>query len=79
MSRISEGKSVGIVHDYMDQFSTGFKRKAGMRAKTYEEHGWDNVRPQKPKKGSLRAQMHFDFKDDNEDDWDDYHSSGERV
>jgi len=35
-----DGKSVGIIHDYKDQFNRGFRNKATGRRKMYEKQGW---------------------------------------
>jgi superfamily II DNA or RNA helicase len=40
VSRIAEGKKHGIVHDYLDQFNSTFKRRAKGRSKTYKENSW---------------------------------------
>ena len=45
VSRISGGKDKGIVHDYLDQFNSGFKRRAKNRSKTYKENNWDQTFP----------------------------------
>lgn len=45
VSRISEGKERGIVHDYLDQFNSGFKRRAKNRSKTYKENNWEQSFP----------------------------------
>lgn len=41
VSRISEGKTCGFIHDYRDSFSRSFKMKADKRAKNYERIGWE--------------------------------------
>ena len=45
VSRISEGKECGIVHDYLDQFNSGFKRRAKNRSKSYKENNWEQSFP----------------------------------
>lgn len=57
VSRTAEGKQVGIVHDYMDQFSTGFKTKASKRRDSYEENGWEQIFPKKGKNGDFYQRM----------------------
>jgi len=63
VSRLGQDKEVGIVHDYMDQFSKSFRSKARGREKNYEGHGWDQSFPDKPKKGSLAEQLYLDYMD----------------
>jgi len=53
VSRINEGKSIGRVHDYLDQFDPGYRRNATSRSKVYAKHGWSQVYPPKPQKDSL--------------------------
>jgi superfamily II DNA or RNA helicase len=43
VSRISDGKSYGIVHDYVDEFNHSFKAKSRNRAKAYETHKWEQI------------------------------------
>lgn len=45
VSRIAEGKTHGIVHDYLDQFNRGMKMQAANRAKTYERNKWKQIFP----------------------------------
>jgi superfamily II DNA or RNA helicase len=45
VDRISEGKSVGIVYDCMDQFDDEFRGKARGREKNYKKRGWQQVKP----------------------------------
>jgi len=47
VSRTSDGKSHGTVHDYLDQFNHGFKLKASSRAKIYEQNKWEQQFPRK--------------------------------
>lgn len=46
LSRLDEGKDVGLLIDLMDQFSRGYRAKAKSREKTYEEKGWQQTFPQ---------------------------------
>lgn len=45
VSRLSEGKTHGIVHDYLDQFNSSFERRSLSRARTYKKNGWEQVMP----------------------------------
>lgn len=45
VSRIASGKSSGIIHDYLDEFDTGFNRQARKRSKIYAQHGWQQEFP----------------------------------
>lgn len=63
VSRTADGKSFGVVHDYLDQFSYGFRRKAMTRSASYKENGWQQIFPDKPKPGSLLAQLDLDWED----------------
>jgi superfamily II DNA or RNA helicase len=45
VSRISDGKTRGIVHDYLDQFNRGMKSQASRRAKSYADNDWKQVFP----------------------------------
>jgi|TARA_R110000824_G_scaffold304281_5_gene492105 superfamily II DNA or RNA helicase len=47
VSRINDGKDHGIVHDYLDQFNSGFKLRAKKRSKTYKENSWEQDFPRK--------------------------------
>jgi len=47
VSRLAEGKNHGIVHDYMDQFNSGARRKATKRKKSYTQMGWKQIEPEK--------------------------------
>jgi len=46
VSRISEGKTHGIVHDYLDQFNSSFQRRAKKRSSMYAKNSWEQVMPQ---------------------------------
>jgi superfamily II DNA or RNA helicase len=39
-SRINEGKSGGVIHDYNDVFDPGFRTKSAKRRKSYAGNGW---------------------------------------
>ena len=45
VSRLSEGKTHGIVHDYLDQFNSSFEKRALSRARTYKKNSWEQVMP----------------------------------
>ena len=47
VSRISEGKTHGIVHDYLDQFNSSFRSRAKKRSSTYAKNSWEQVMPQR--------------------------------
>ncbi len=47
VSRISDGKTHGVVHDYLDQFNSSFAAKAKGRARMYKKNGWEQVMPDK--------------------------------
>lgn len=47
VSRISEDKKRAVVHDYMDQFNHGFRRKARQREADYASNGWQQSFPKK--------------------------------
>ncbi len=66
VSRIDPGtgKEVGIVHDYMDQFNSGYRRRASGREKSYDKQGWKQTFPNRPAKGSSADQLTFDFEDE---------------
>jgi len=57
LSRTFDGKEVGILHDYMDEFNRGFRTKARRREKDYDGHGWEQQFPDKARKGSVRDQL----------------------
>lgn len=42
-SRTSDGKDLGIVHDYRDQFNRGCMTKAAGRCRTYADQKWEQV------------------------------------
>lgn len=44
-SRSADGKEIGIIHDYRDQFNDSTLRKARSREKMYREMGWINILP----------------------------------
>jgi superfamily II DNA or RNA helicase len=52
-------KFVGIVHDYLDQFDTGFKGRANRRSTSYGRNKWAQVFPDKKKRSSLRRLMNM--------------------
>lgn len=55
---VEEGvKPVGIIRDYLDQFDTGFRKKAAGRETSYEKHGWTQVHPDRSKQSSVRQRM----------------------
>ena len=45
VSRIANGKEHGLVHDYLDQFNPGYRKRAAGRMKTYRENHWEQVFP----------------------------------
>ena len=45
VSRLAAGKDYGIVHDYLDQFNSSFKRRAKNRSKIYKENNWQQNFP----------------------------------
>lgn len=45
VSRTYDGKSFGVIHDFLDQFDPGFYRKAKSRQRTYASHGWQQKLP----------------------------------
>lgn len=47
VSRLAEGKSHGIVHDYLDQFNSSARRKAATRKSSYKAMGWKQIDPDK--------------------------------
>jgi len=47
VSRLSEGKTHGIVHDYLDQFNSYFRNRASRREKSYSKNGWEQIKPEK--------------------------------
>ncbi len=44
-SRISDGKTHGVVHDYLDQFNSTFAHKAKGRSRMYKKNGWEQIMP----------------------------------
>lgn len=50
-------KFVGIVHDYLDQFDTGFKGRSMRRSASYARNKWKQVFPDKRERSSLRRLM----------------------
>lgn len=52
-------KFVGIVHDYRDQFDSGFRTKAGKRRTSYTRIGWKQHEPDKSKRSKLRTRMNM--------------------
>ena len=46
VSRLSTGKTHGIVHDYLDQFNSKFARRAKGRMKMYKKNGWEQIAPE---------------------------------
>lgn len=55
VSRINEGKSHGIVHDYLDQFNSSFQNRARARKRGYEKNGWEQFMPKKSALDNLMA------------------------
>jgi superfamily II DNA or RNA helicase len=45
VSRTATGKECAIVHDYLDQFNPGYKRRAVNRAKMYQQNRWEQEFP----------------------------------
>lgn len=55
-SRINDhGKEYAIIHDYLDQFNTGYARKALGRVKSYKRCGWKCVFPKNHLDQALRS------------------------
>lgn len=52
-------KFVGILHDYRDQFDSGFAQKAKRREGSYVKNGWAQHHPQKDRESLLRRMMNF--------------------
>lgn len=44
-SRLFEGKDVGVIVDYKDQFNKGRRRRASNRRNAYADQGWNNIEP----------------------------------
>lgn len=53
-SRLYDGKLCGIVHDYLDQFNTGFQMKATGRGTSYTDNGWTQIKPERNTQSLLR-------------------------
>ena len=52
-------KLCAVVHDYLDQFNSGFERKADGRVKSYKKNEWDIRFPDKKKRSLLRQLMEW--------------------
>ena len=52
VSRIAEGKSHGIIHDYVDNFCPNLYRKSRNRSKSYKENSWKQNFPSAYSKGT---------------------------
>lgn len=52
-------KVVGILHDYRDQFDSGCRGKAARRENSYDEQGWEQVRPDPAQRSALRRRMNM--------------------
>jgi len=52
--RLYDDKTVGIVHDYEDEFNDGYYRKSLGRRKNYEKKGWKIVDLDKPQSEKRR-------------------------
>ncbi len=61
--RLDDGKEYAIVHDYLDQFDTGCKKRAGRRVLNYDGNGWDLVHPDRSKRSLLRQMMEWGEED----------------
>jgi superfamily II DNA or RNA helicase len=46
VSRISEGKTVGVIHDYMDHFNSTTLSRSKRRSKVYKENKWTQIFPE---------------------------------
>jgi superfamily II DNA or RNA helicase len=57
VSRAFEGKDFGVIHEYEDQFDSGYRAKACARERNYESRGFRNVHPPRPPKGSLHSYL----------------------
>ena len=53
LSRISDSKSAGIMHDYRDQFNDTARGKASRRKTDYKKKGWKQVEPKDDDGSSL--------------------------
>jgi superfamily II DNA or RNA helicase len=58
--RLFEGQKCAVLHDYLDQFNSGFERKAKKRVASYEANKWKVHRPQKDKRSLLQKIMDWD-------------------
>jgi len=47
VSRTAEGKTHGVVHDFLDQFNHRYKIRAKNRAKSYSNEKWEQLFPRK--------------------------------
>jgi len=52
-------KTVGIVHDYLDQFDSGFRQRAAGRRKSYERNGWEQEEPDRAARSALRKRLNM--------------------
>lgn len=52
-------KAIGIVHDYRDQFDTGYSYRAKSREKSYKRNEWKQHFPRNKKKSLLRQLMRW--------------------
>lgn len=52
-------KMCAVVHDYLDQFNSGYERKADGRVKSYKGNEWEIRYPDKKKKSLLRQLMEW--------------------
>lgn len=57
--KVAKKKEVGIVHDYRDQFDTGFNQKAAGRERMYGTNGWKQHHPRGKKKSLLRRLIKY--------------------
>ncbi len=57
----SKRKLVGILRDYRDQFDTGFRRKSGGRAASYQKNGWEQFDSKNGKKKKSRLRQRMDI------------------
>ena len=62
VSRTHKDKSVGVVHDFLDEFNQGLHQKAMGRLRSYKAHRWTQVYPKNykpPKSKDLEGQKTF--------------------
>lgn len=59
-TRLADGKFVAVVHDYLDQFNSGFAAKALRRMRTYKDYGYTQRMPAEGKQTRLRRLMRWD-------------------